>query len=67
MFLIHGIISTFEIHEILIKKFSKLDWQSWDSTENPEKYPRGGEPYNYIKYGRHNEDLLKMVIKNMMA
>ncbi|MGG5508025.1 MULTISPECIES: hypothetical protein [unclassified Myroides] len=63
LFLIHDVRSTFKRHKILIKKFIKIDWQSWDPTKPPEKYPRGGEPYNYIKYGHHNEDLLKMVSK----
>lgn len=39
-------------------KVVKLDWRSWDLTaEEPEKYPAGGEPENYVERRKHDPDL----------
>lgn len=61
LLLSYDIKATFKLHNTIIKKFIKIEWQLWDPAKNPEKYPQAGEPFNYIKYGKHNKELLKTI------
>lgn len=61
LLLSYDIKATFKLHNTIIKKFIKIEWQLWDPAKNPEKYPQAGEPVNYIKYGKHNKELLKTI------
>lgn len=39
-------------------KVVRVDWRSWDLTaKEPQKYPAGGEPENYIEKRKHDPDL----------
>lgn len=39
-------------------RVTKLDWRSWDMTaEEPERYPAGGEPANYVEGRKHDPDV----------
>jgi hypothetical protein len=53
----------FTLRETRYKKVVKIDWEKWDFDEEPEKYPRGGEPENYILAGRHNPKLMEVMEK----
>lgn len=42
--------------EVEKKRIVRLDWHKWDQTKDePKRYPRGGEPENYILKRRHSQ------------
>lgn len=44
-----------EVHK---KRIVRLDWRSWDlDAEDPERYPAGDEPENYVLGRKHNAEL----------
>lgn len=44
--------------EVEKRRIVRLDWRSWDLTaENPQKYPAGADPENYILGRKHNPEL----------
>jgi hypothetical protein len=45
----------FSYREAAVKRVVSLDWQAWDlNAAEPEKYPAGGEPENYVLRRKHN-------------
>lgn len=43
--------------EAAVKRVVRLDWQAWDlGAAEPEKYPAGGEPENYVLRRKHNPE-----------
>lgn len=39
-------------------KVTKIDWRSWDlGAKEPERYPAGGEPENYIERRKHAPEI----------
>src|SRR5207244_13470228 len=48
----------FSFAEVWKKRIAKLDWRSWDlSAAEPQRYPAGGEPGNYVLGRKHDEKL----------
>jgi hypothetical protein len=48
--------------EVVKRKIVHLDWQLWDKELSaPPQYPRGGEPENYIRRGRHDADVAAQI------
>lgn len=46
----------------VLKRIVRLDWRSWDLTaEDPEKYPAGGEPENYVLGRKHQPEIATQV------
>ena len=49
--------SGIELRPCKLIKIVKIDIEHWDwSAEEPEKYPAGGEPENYIERRKHSAD-----------
>lgn len=48
----------FEFCEVVKHRIVRLDWHLWSrETDQPPKYPAGGEPENYILGRKHNPQL----------
>ncbi len=46
--------SGLSFRDVPYSKIVRIDWRSWDlSAEEPQKYPSGGEPENYILRRKH--------------
>jgi len=61
--------------ETVLERIVRLDWRSWNlDAEDPERYPAGGEPENYILGRKHDPEtaaevgpLWELVVQRTLA
>jgi hypothetical protein len=51
-------LTGFDFRPTVMKRIVRLDWRHWDfGDEDPERYPAGCEPENYVLARKHNPKL----------
>ena len=57
-FLERAALTGFDFRPTVMKRIVRLDWRHWDfGAEDPERYPAGCEPENYVLGRKHNPNL----------